>query len=284
MLEIFGEPILCKNSTRNASHNTLDPSYSTCVTETFKRSTSGTLPSHSKEFSMGLYTPVSDRPKATPGLSVTFSEKTIKISPRQWHSNSKKSHDKSSTNTSKRCNKKGYCRVDEFSFDDRRLCDNDSQNKAFAKETFKWNENTTSNKDTKKNAFVAEDFQLTPLQKYQNSSPEKIYRSKSENNYISQLTGYSFQSYKDIRRRVFSSSDFIDTPLKKRKFTLSPPVSYPMTSTPLVPLNSTVSSPDILNKSQVTEIFGQKQLTKGNFGIDGTITYPLQTLKYVYHY
>lgn len=80
-----------------------------------------------------------------------------------------------------------------------------------------------------KNLFISEDFQITPLRNYQQKPISPSTYCLSKNDQIDQ-NGESLPSHISILDRVFSSADFIETPLKRRKF--SSPVLYPKTSTP----------------------------------------------------
>ena len=143
-------------------------------------------------------------------------------------------------------------------------------------------------KEEQKNVFVAEDFQLTPLLKYQQRYPNQSNNTTTENRQKTNQSDHSikldsnfihrqgqnhqspvdnknkmylqeivmakidsveevqsqegFLSPVDIRNHVFKSSDFIDTPLKKRKFSLTDFQNYPKTSTPLP---NTLSTPTL---------------------------------------
>lgn len=101
----------------------------------------------------------------------------------------------------------------------------------------------TSQKSSTKSMFVSEDFQITPLRKYQQESESTQRQSNTQERH---QISFNCKSPIDIHNRIFSSSDFIETPLKRRKFTFpqSTPQLYPQTSTPL-PKMSTKAALDV---------------------------------------
>ncbi|XP_063443499.1 regulator of DNA class I crossover intermediates 1-like [Mytilus trossulus] len=101
----------------------------------------------------------------------------------------------------------------------------------------------SSQKSSAKSMFVSEDFQITPLRKYQQESESPQRQSNTQERHQRSL---NHKSPIDIHNRIFSSSDFIETPLKRRKFTFpqSTPQLYPQTSTPL-PQKSTEAGLDV---------------------------------------
>ncbi|CAG2218866.1 unnamed protein product [Mytilus edulis] len=101
----------------------------------------------------------------------------------------------------------------------------------------------TSQKSSTKSMFVSEDFQITPLRKYQQESESPQRQSNTQERH---QISFNCKSPIDIHNRIFSSSDFIETPLKRRKFTFpqSTPQLYPQTSTPL-PKMSTKAALDV---------------------------------------
>lgn len=97
-----------------------------------------------------------------------------------------------------------------------------------------------------KNLFISEDFQITPLRNYQQKPISPSTHSFNKNDQIDQ-NDESLPSHIDLLDRVFSSADFIETPLKRRKF--STPVLYPKTSTPKSLTQTSLHSDDILTKT-----------------------------------
>ncbi|XP_052084292.1 uncharacterized protein LOC127721567 [Mytilus californianus] len=111
------------------------------------------------------------------------------------------------------------------------------------KRAFEKYDKNISQKSSEKRMFVSEDFQITPLRKYQQESESPQRPNNTQKRHKSSLND---KSPIDIHNRIFSSSDFIETPLKRRKFTFPHSTSqlYPITSTPL-PKMSTKASPDV---------------------------------------
>lgn len=97
-----------------------------------------------------------------------------------------------------------------------------------------------------KNLFISEDFQITPLRNYQQKPISPSTHSFNKNDQIEQ-NDESLPSHIDLLDRVFSSADFIETPLKRRKF--STPVLYPKTSTPKSLTQTSLHSDDTLTKT-----------------------------------